>query len=123
MTISQRNFYGGVTPSAVADLLDRTADYISTHRWTRGKRERTNTGGVCAVGGLCKVANGNPYVDNPLTWAARDTLYDVLGTSIMGINDGCRDKRKVVRAMRRTAKAVRKQFGVTTQPTLTQAAA
>jgi len=96
-----------------ADLIDAAADYIETHGWAR-KRAQNAQGGVCAIGALRMAQFGDANVEKADTayWSAEDALsLEVRNLGFDGIaqfNDfGARDKRRVVRLMRRVARNLR----------------
>jgi hypothetical protein len=90
---------------SVEDQLERAADYMQAHGWTRGTYE--HRGRVCLLGALTigiKRAQGWT-ID---TIAAQDHLRLYLMTtyhrSVVGFNDDeCRSKRQAVQTLREAA--------------------
>lgn len=93
---------------SAADLLEQAADYIEQHGWARGVLERGD-GHVCAVGALRAVnSHGNAYA--PLRtsgFEALDALEQHIGGSAPQWNDRQKDRRVVVRALRKAANSAR----------------
>ena len=101
-------------PVEVADTIDRAADYIMEQGWTYANcGENPRTGGVCPMVAIDKVTR------SPGSYhAAMDTFrrygiyhlpdaYSAAGWSVARWNDSQRDRRKVVRHMRKCARMVR----------------
>lgn len=114
------------TVDDVSSLLERTADYISTHRWGIGGIRHTGPLGTkgdcpCALESLAIVANdpvksyGVESSMSPVHLDAYRVIEDFAGskwgTSIIDVNDiyAKGDKRKIVRAFRAAARNLRKQ--------------
>lgn len=56
--------------NAVADKLLEAADYIHAHGWTQGTYADKQTGAVCALGAIGKVADRTSFGANPATYGA-----------------------------------------------------
>ena len=92
---------------ATAKALDDAATLIETKGWCR----KAFAGGDrhCTVGALhavIEIENGD-FVDD-LYFIARNALRVEVGPDLLGWNDAQRDRRKVVRTLRRTARKVRR---------------
>lgn len=95
------------------EVLVQAADILEQRGWCRGDLE-TADGRVCAVGALRLAAQHglkSPSMDTELKGrrlrAFRDALLEAEAEVAMCIaewNDGQRDRRKVVRLLRRTAR-------------------
>lgn len=110
------------TTQNAADLLDAAADYLDTHKWTRGTLYNPKTGGCCAVGALRLVGGAQLDDDGHIPPPLRGVrgAYDVArrvadeialersALALVGFNDvGTRDKRKIQRLFRAAAKRLR----------------
>lgn len=97
-------------PSEIAQTIERAADYIQQHGWTRelewnDRQNGTPPAGL--VGSLYQVTRSN----NTLEWAyvAIDKyLYDQHMPPPQSWNWMQRDRRKVIRNMRKCARQLRK---------------
>lgn len=96
----------------VADVLDKAADILAPKgAWGRGERLRYREI-MCAATAIDFAAGGTPSC---LATAAHEALAEELGLehgygldeAIYEWNDAQRDKRKVQRALRRTARKLR----------------
>lgn len=121
----------GVRPSERAEILEKAADLLETkgwctgHLWIRnGVDPYSDTGTTprnadrfCAVGALCAVAPVR--TDDVLPDLAAQIQYDYRDPSgaraeylgVADFNDSQKDKRKVIRLMRRTARNLRNRKG------------
>ena len=96
-------------PSEIANTIERAADYIQTYGWVRGPRwEDAQKGRVPAdmIGAVRQVTRS----DNTLDWAynALDMyLFELGQPSPTSWNQMQRDRRKVIRNMRRCANRLR----------------
>lgn len=90
------------TPTAPADLLREAAHLLETRGWCRGRFE-SRSGHFCAVGALRYAASGASDSSSQSVRDAVDALKDDLGIPVVRWNDDQRDRRKVVRQLRRTA--------------------
>lgn len=91
-------------PNEIAEVLEKGAEVLETAGWCR-RTFKNGAGHYCAVGAIERVA---PLHVDPkrATFAVEAELG--LGRFDLAIwNDRQRDRRKVVRALRRTARKVR----------------
>lgn len=91
----------------LANYLEKAALRLETHGWCRGNYI-DNKGQTCLVGAVVKAT---PYGDfsertNPLLVALKEAVYRDYshGGDITEWNDKQKDKRKVIRFIRRTAR-------------------
>lgn len=112
--------------TTASEALDAAADLIEQNGWCRGRytRRRNGVACFCAEGALRAALGGQigsaEIVDYPPDEKNRRTYYSALhllfrelgfsasvSGGVAGWNDAQHDKRKVVRALRRTARKAR----------------
>jgi len=89
-----------------AKVLDDAATLIETKGWCRGRY--TDGDRHCTVGALIEVAGPDNLVYVKAYKAVSAEITGLTYSSVPAWNDEQRDRRKVVRTLRRTARKVRR---------------
>lgn len=113
------------TKNGPADLLERAADLIEEHGWTR-REFQSNTGCLCVMGAIGLAWDGVPSASlvlgtlsstkyqavRALAAEIAPLRYDFPANTVTSWNDGsAKSKRQVASYMRRAAKKLRATTG------------